>query len=693
MVTRNASGGQWRRKSAKAIRVCSVAASAAAGTLMAQGFAAGAGVFNWTGTTSTAWTEPTNWDVGAGFPQATDDTANFTGAVGSLVPVLNDGITPITVGTLLINSTAAFTLGQGTGTSPLTFNGSSTSGATVTANMTAAVTLATNIALASNTSFVVTGPSAATTNIVLTLGAATSTLSLGSFTLNATPHLGTATVSLNNIIIAALTTNSTTDNASINILAATPTTVGAKFRFTNNANDFTGTITVGNGQTLDIQQGTNTTASIGLFGSPSLFGRGNGISDASSLIINGGGTLDLAAQNGETTTFSRLFSIGNTPTITIGGNATSFVNFNATGAIGFINNQTKNLTLTGVNAATQNCLFSPQLTDNGTSALSITKASANIWTLNGTNNTYTGTTQINRGVVRLGANSAIGTSLVSFGAGANPLSFDLNGKSQTVSGVFATTATPIVGNALAASTSSLTINIPSSSTSGKYLGTISNTGVLNLVKTGAGSQSLLGPTNNFNGGSITINNGLLALGTTGSTFTGIDPVNGVTVQTGGALGGAGTITGKVTYVGSGNGLAPGNSAGVLSIVGAVDLGTGTSGATILNYELPATPGGLNDETDVTGTLAVASNYVVNVLSINATGVYPLIKYTGAGPGGDPTQWTVTGPFPGFAANVLSNAGEIDLNVTSVPEPSTIACLGLAGLGILAKRRRRDSHMT
>jgi fibronectin-binding autotransporter adhesin len=552
----------------------------------------------------------------------------------------------------------------------------------------------TNIQLQSNLVATNTVNSSNATSRTLTLGVASQTLDFNGFNFTET-LLGNASSANANLTIVSQIINSGN-------LTIQNNSIASAYQPSNAGNSYVGVTTVKNNQQITI------IGSVAGFGQNSYIGQGNGVNEAASFVLDGA---TLAANNAGATTFARLFTLGtNGATITTGSSAAGAPTFSATGSIQFLS-ATKAVTfiLQG-SGATVFGTFSPLLSDPGPGfALTLNKTQTGTWVLTNGGNSYSGNTQVNQGTLKLGANSAAGVGPLRVGSTAAGGIFDMAGFSQTSAGLFSigvgSTLSQVINSGT--SNSTLALNLTTGATQGSYLGVITSTTVANIfvVKNGGGTETfgqIATDTRPYNiSGGITVNAGILNFGSSSSittaaaSLTTVVNTPTVTVNGPGVIGGTGTIAGAVNFVASGTSgahLAPGaGGAGVLKITGAVDL---SSTATNLDYELPVAPGGTDDLTQLSSTLKVASDSVVNVLSINATGVYPLITFApGNLSGGDPTQWTVTGPYPGFAANVLSNAGEIDLNVTNIPEPSTISCLGLAGLGLLAKRRRRRAIAT
>jgi autotransporter-associated beta strand protein len=196
----------------------------------------------------------------------------------------------------------------------------------------------------------------------------------------------------------------------------------------------------------------------------------------------------------------------------------------------------------------------------------------------------------------------------------------------------------------------------------------------NLVKTGAGRLAINAATSGT--GSISV--------------------------TGGTLGGTGSIAGPLSVagpVGSGGTVAPGNSVGTLS---SGNFTVSSAGGT-LGIELdPTNSGGLgtSDNLNVTGTVALTGgNLALSILSLPTVGQqFQIITNDGSDPvvgtfttaNGNPivgNSFTVSGDT--FSINYAGGTGnDVVLTATAVPEPAAIGTIGLAALGLLARRRRR-----
>ena len=135
-------------------------------------------------------------------------------------------------------------------------------------------------------------------------------------------------------------------------------------------------------------------------------------STASTNLILNGGTLEYVGAGGGT---NRLFSLQTSSTLDSSG--TGAVSFTNASAIGFNSGTAaKTLTLDGTNTGANN--ITPIIGDN-TGATSLTKSGAGTWMLSAAN-TYTGTTTINGGTLRLANVAAVqDSSQVNINNGTN----------------------------------------------------------------------------------------------------------------------------------------------------------------------------------------------------------------------------------------------------------------------------------
>jgi autotransporter-associated beta strand protein len=211
--------------------------------------------------------------------------------------------------------------------------------------------------------------------------------------------------------------------------------------------------------------------------------------------------------------------------------------------------------------------------------------------------------------------------------------------------------------------------------SGTYAGNISGPGT--VTKNNAGTV-ILSATNDYTGNTA-INGGLLAV-------DGSIAGSAVSVNNGGTLGGHGT-TGAVT-VNTGGTIAPGNSIGTIHIGDLTLSGTGALSAELNSDTLTA------DLVDATGNVTIADGTaVLNLTDLGHTQLpngtkFTLVTYTGAWNNGAFAGSTFYAGLNAFTVNYQDSfGGGSAVTLTSVPEPTSLAVLGLAAGALLARRRR------
>ena len=199
------------------------------------------------------------------------------------------------------------------------------------------------------------------------------------------------------------------------------------------------------------------------------------------------------------------------------------------------------------------------------------------------NNTYTGGTLVNAGILQLGA----GASLAAVGAlTVNGGVFNLNGNNQTVGALAGT------GGVIALGSGTLTAGDASSTT---LAAAISGTG--GFIKQGSGALTLTGASG-YTGGTVVNAGTLVVNGSLASAVT----VNG------GRLQGSGTVGGLVVNSGV---VAPGNSIGTLTVNGSFVQASGST------YQVEVNSAGQSDRINVGGA-ATINGGTVQVLAQSGT---------------------------------------------------------------------------
>jgi autotransporter-associated beta strand protein len=263
----------------------------------------------------------------------------------------------------------------------------------------------------------------------------------------------------------------------------------------------------------------------------------------------------------------------------------------------------------------------------GSGGAGIRKTGTGTVVLSGTNNTYSGTTVINNGTLRLGGAGVIPDgSVVDINPASGTATLDLNGFNETIAGLTVSSGagSRFVDNLTASSTGTLTIAVTGSN-SYDFGGRIRSTsGTVNIVKDGTGTQQLSGSGGNDYTGTTTVNDGTLALAKTGGAT---------------AIGGDLTVNGPGTVTYQGNdqvadtGAVTVNSGGTVDLAGFSDtlasLSLGTSGSTLKiaanqtgSAQLSATGAadlGTGNTLDLTGMQTTAGLYrVVGGSSLTGT---------------------------------------------------------------------------
>jgi len=296
-----------------------------------------------------------------------------------------------------------------------------------------------------------------------------------------------------------------------------------------NTNNFTGPVT--------ISGGSGTAGGTLFVGSPKALGASNG-----SVTVNGpANTLEIGIPSGSAVVVSNK-------TVVINGTGVGGARGALRGAaVASGTNMWAGPVVIGTDASrigtedNGNLTISGPITDNGANlGVLLRPGISGVVTVSGSGSSYGYTRTYGdgsgTGIVKLGANNALSTNSLQLGLGQ----LDLNGFNQTFGGISDVSGPgTIINNGAGAST--LTISTGTNSLSSFNTGgTIADgSSVLNVVKTGSGTQTFSGPNVTYSG-TTTISGGTLNL-------TSANPLNtAIIVAAGGTLSGEGSTTNSLT---------------------------------------------------------------------------------------------------------------------------------------------------
>ncbi len=253
---------------------------------------------------------------------------------------------------------------------------------------------------------------------------------------------------------------------------------------------------------------------------------------------------------------------------------------------------------------------------------------------------YSGVTSVAAGTLQAGATNVFSAS--SDFTVASGATLALNNFNQTIASL---------AGAGMVTLGSATLTTGGDNAATTFSGSI--TGAGGLVKTGGGTFTLSGTSNNYTGPTKVIGGVLNVTGSLGNTA--------VTVQSGTTLEGTGSIAGPVTIL-SGGTLMPGDAPGTIT-VGPLTLNAGS----ILSYQLGTADvvgGATNDLTIVNGSLTINGG-TLNVTNAGSfgPGLYQIVDYSGALGG---TGNLAVGTLPAGNTGVIQTAipGQINLVVSN-----------------------------
>ena len=637
--------------SAKSLGVSSIIAALGLISLLSV-MPAQAATYDWTGTTSTALTNPLNWSTGVA--PTSIDIARWNAASYSNRPSAPVATT-MTIGQFLFDSgnTAGVSFLTGSGTNIL--NGISSGGTNIGIQMNSgsgAVSLGSaRIRLGASQTWLNDSSSS------LSFAQAIQSASTGTpFTLTR-DGTGNSSISGGSAIIADGTGGGTT--------AVTKTGTGTLTLAA--ANTFTGGLTINSGTVLA------QTASNALGAGAVTLGDTTGSSSA-TLLYSGSTTLN----------FTNAIAVraGSSGTLSIIANSGSSNNTTFSGAITLNNNLTVAQTGSGVRTNTFSGIIS------GGSGITI--GSGNLGTVVVTgDNTYSGDTQIRAGTLAIGSASgnvtlALQNSTVDLTTGdTGTLRFGTSTGTTITSATFGGLKGSRNLSLLNANTTpaAVALTVGGNNSSTTYSGILSGAAG-SLTKSGTGTLTLEGA-NAYTGGTTISAGSLIVNGSTASSSV-------LTVAPNATLGGSGTIGGATTINGI---LAPGNSIGTLTVANDVTWNSGNSWV----FELGAAGSsilspGTSDLLAITGgkdfLKGTGGPFTFDFAGTGDFGWYKLVDWAGGA-----TTFAAL-DFAGVnLGGVYTSEFAIQNNalyVNVVPEPSTYVLVVGGILTLLLIRRRQRS---
>ena len=596
----------------------------------------------------------------------TYDTNNTPYSGGTIAPgdtvLLNDGATvsgdTITDnGTLQFNQTGALTISNtisGTGTLSLTNTG--------TLNLTGTSGLANNVVLNMTTS-----ASAGLLQIrsgagILRIGSnGTGTLNVnGGNVTNTTGYLGS---NAGNVGTATVSSGTWASSGLLVVGQAGTGTLNVTGGYVSGSNGYLGSVAGGVG-TVTVSSGTwasSNNLQVGRSGSGTLNVTGGYVSDVVGVIGLFAGSVGIA-----TVTSGTWASSGDDFHVGYSGTGTLTVNG------GYVTSTTGTL---GTNAG----------------SIGTATVSSGTWATSGdlvVGSSGTGTLTMSGGLVTVGGTLSKGT----YGT------INLNSGGTLQIGVGSTTGVLLGGTGSLVNNGTLIFNRSDAST---YSGDLSGSG--KVAKQGAGQLTLAGA-NSYSSlttisagtvalsGTGSIGTGGLNLGTTGSP--GVFDLLGLTASSyslpsSAALANAGTISGNGKSLAVLGSLAPGNSAGTITVGTGLALDLSNSGTSLFEITSPAFTAGTFDL--VNGDGSVVFGGILDLAFsggsyADGTDVLQIFAATGSR-SGNFSAVNATGLAAGQSATFNPATGTISV----VPEPSTYVIAGLSSVGLAGMMRWRRNR--
>lgn len=405
---------------------------------------------------------------------------------------------------------------------------------------------------------------------------------------------------------------------------------------------------------------------------------GAGTQTLSGANTYGGGTSitqgKLIAQTSVTALGSAAVSIANNATLQLNNNGAADFDLNTTNAI------------TGAGTLEISATDAPQTSDrNRVRVGNLSGFTGNISVLsNGMFGNFTDGNTTNQNLtIASGGFMAIGNT-GTFNSGFGKL--DGGGKIIRNAGTTSTATLTLGNNNATGGNFSGSIE---GSTTANSSGTFGSSGITAVTKVGSGTQTLSG-TNTYSG-ATTVSAGTLLIN--GS----LSGSSAVSVGAAGTLGGSGTIGGATT-VANGGKLSPGASSGT---VGTLNFGGNLNISAVdtpnsFEFQLGSVGPGNSDIVDLTSVSGILnigsgigfSDFAFSDVSGFGVGTYTLFE-TDNTIVGSLDAADLAGTIAGMPVSLGLGDGT-DIVLTVVPEPSSVALLGLGAIGLM-RRRRRSQH--